>query len=115
MCFNLNKHFSLFVKYVNQVGGPTYVGVVSDGRPVRDRAGEHFGSATWPSQVDTDKPVGVHFRGPGHVPQMDFTFLSIEKVKEKDPFNIRLQLMTADNNKNQPRDLNFGTHITCRV
>ena len=30
-------------------------------------------SATWPSQVDTDKPVGVHFRGQGHVPQRDTT------------------------------------------
>ena len=69
-----------------RVGGPTYVGVVSDRRPVRDRARKHFGSATWPSQVDTDKPVGVHFRGLGHDPQRDFSFLPIEKVRSRDPF-----------------------------
>ena len=62
------------------------MGMVSDRRPVRDKAREHFGSATWPSQVDTDKPVGVHFRGPGHVPQRHFRFLPIEKVRGKDPF-----------------------------
>ena len=72
-----------------RVGGPTYVGVVSDKRPVRERAREHFGSTIWPSHRDTDKPVGVHFRGPGHVPQRDLSFLPIEKVRSKDPF-VRL-------------------------
>ena len=66
-----------------QAGQPTYVGVCT--RPVRERCGEHFGSATWPSQVDTEKPVGAHFRLPGHKAQRDFTFLPIEKVVSKDP------------------------------
>ena len=62
------------------------MGMVSDRRAVRDSAREHFGSTTWPSQVDTDKPVGVHFRRPGHVSERDFRFLPIEKVRGKDPF-----------------------------
>ena len=66
------------------MGGLTYVGLCT--RAVKERAGEHFGSTVWPSQENTDRPVGVHFRLPGHVPRRHFDFLPIEKVNSRDPF-----------------------------
>ena len=49
------------------------------------RFGEHVGSATQPCQVNTTKPVGAHFRLPGHS-HSDMVFLPIEKVISKDKF-----------------------------
>ena len=63
--------------------GPQYVGVTQ--RQARVRFSEHLGSAVQPSQVDTIKPVGVHFRSPGHS-HSDMRFLPIEKVRSNDRF-----------------------------
>ena len=49
------------------------------------RCAEHIGSATQPSQADTKKPVGAHFRLPGHS-HGDICFLPVEKVASKDKF-----------------------------
>ena len=66
-----------------KLGGPQYVGCTT--RPGKVRCGEHIGSATQPSQVGTKKPVGAHFRLPGHS-HSDLFFLPIEKVASKDKF-----------------------------
>ena len=66
-----------------KLGGPQYVGCTS--RPGKVRFSEHIGSATQPSQVDTKKPVGAHFRLPGHS-HGDMCFLPIERVASKDKF-----------------------------
>ena len=54
-------------------------------RPGKVRFGEHVGSVTQPSQANTSKPVGAHFRLPGHS-HSDMVFLPIEKVASKDKF-----------------------------
>ena len=65
------------------VNGPQYVGVTE--RSAKVRFSEHVGSATQPCQANTTKPVGVHFRLPGHS-HSDMGFLPIEKVRNKDRF-----------------------------
>ena len=52
---------------------------------LKTRFAEHVGSATQPSQVDTVKPVGVHFRLPGHT-HSDMSVVPIEQVRSKDKF-----------------------------
>ena len=49
------------------------------------RFSEHLGSVTQPSQANTSKPVGVHFRSAGHT-QADMVVQPIEKVRSKDRF-----------------------------
>jgi len=39
--------------------------------------------------VDTVKPVGRHFRLPGHQAHSDLVMLPIEVVSSKDPFLLR--------------------------
>ena len=63
--------------------GPQYVGCTS--RAAKVRCSEHIGSTTNPSQANTNKSVGVHFRLPGHS-HSDLVFLPIEKVGNKDNF-----------------------------
>ena len=65
------------------VGGPQYVGCTA--RPGKVRFGEHVGSAIQPSQADTSKTLGVHFRSAGHS-HADMVFLPIEKVRSRDRF-----------------------------
>ena len=65
------------------MGGPQYIGYTE--RPAKTRFSEHLGSATQQCQVNTSKPVGVHFRGAGHH-HGHMTFLPIEKVRSKDKF-----------------------------
>ena len=65
------------------MNGPQYVGVTEKSAKVR--FSEHVGSATQPCQANTTKPVGVHFRLPGHS-HSDMGFLPIEKVRNKDRF-----------------------------
>ena len=48
------------------------------------RMAGHLGTATNRSQVDTVKPVGVHFRLPGHKPDAHMLMIPIEKIP--DPF-----------------------------
>ena len=45
-----------------------------------------MGSATQPSQADTVKPIGRHFREPGHDPHNHLVMLPVEKIQSKDPF-----------------------------
>ena len=66
-----------------RLGGPQYVGCTT--RPGKVRVAEHIGSVTQPSQANTIKPVGAHFRLPGHS-HSDMVFLPIEKVVNKDKF-----------------------------
>ena len=63
---------------------PTYIG--ETGGTGRARCAQHLGTATQPCHSDTTKPVGRHFRLPGHVAHRDFRFLPIERIQSKDPF-----------------------------
>ena len=63
--------------------GPQYVGCTE--RVGKVRFSEHVGSATQQCQVNTIKPVGVHFRLPGHS-HREMVILPIEKVRSKDRF-----------------------------
>ena len=63
--------------------GPQYIGCTE--RRLKTRFAEHVGSATQPSQAETVRPVGVHFRLPGHS-HSDMTVIPIEKVRSKDKF-----------------------------
>ena len=67
---------------------PTYVGECGDGETssFTHRLASHLGSATQPCQSDTVKPVGQHFRLPGHHPHGDLKMLPIEKIKSSEPF-----------------------------
>ena len=62
---------------------PTYIGITGEGegRSFTQRLGQHLGSATNPSQVETIKPVGRHFRLPGHEAHSDMMMLPIELVR----------------------------------
>ena len=62
---------------------PTYIGECVDGEEssFTHRVATHLGSVTQRSQADTIKPVGRHFRLPGHTPQ-DLVMLPIEKISD---------------------------------
>ena len=45
-----------------------------------------MGSATQPSQEETNKPVGRHFRLPGHQPHTDMVMIPLEKISDREPF-----------------------------
>ena len=66
-----------------QLCGPQYIGCTE--RMVKTRFSEHVGSATQPSQENTTKPVGVHFRAVGHT-HCNMRILPIEKVRSSDRF-----------------------------
>ena len=68
-----------------QLRGPQYIGCTE--RMLKTRFSEHVGSVTQPSQLNTTKPVGVHFRSAGHT-HCDMSVLPIEKVRSKDKFFI---------------------------
>ena len=53
------------------------------------RLGGHLGTATQTCQENTVKPVGRHFRLPGHDPHRDLLMLPIEIVSARDPFLLR--------------------------
>ena len=74
---NINLHTNL------QLKGPQYIGCTS--RPAKTRFSEHLGSVTQQCQLNTQKPVGVHFRGAGHS-HSDMVFLPIERVHCRDQF-----------------------------
>ena len=63
-----------------QVKGPQYVGCSE--RPFKKRFSEHVGTATKPCHANTEKPVGVHFRMPGH-DHSHMVALPIESVSSK--------------------------------
>ena len=50
------------------------------------RFSTQLGSAMQPSQAETVKPVGRHFRLPGHEPHSDIQMIPIEKINNKEPF-----------------------------
>ena len=62
---------------------PTYIGITGEGEDssFTHRFAQHLGSATNPCQEDTNKPVGRHFRLPGHEPSRDMVMLPIELVQ----------------------------------
>ena len=63
-----------------RVKGPQYIGCSE--RPFKKRFSEHVGTATQPCHQDTVKPVGVHFRLPGHS-HSDLVALPMERVRNK--------------------------------
>ena len=66
---------------------PTYVGEVGGGgQNFTKRFAQHLGTATQPCHEDTVKPVGRHFRLPGHEPHRDMVMLPIEKISDRSPF-----------------------------
>ena len=67
---------------------PTYVAEFGGGdkSSFTHRFAGHLGSTTQPCQEDTTKPVGRHFRLPGHEPNCDLVMLPIEKIGDKEPF-----------------------------
>ena len=63
---------------------PTYIGITGGGensRTFTKRFGEHIGSAIQPGQADTTKPIGRHFRLPGHEPHRDMEMIPLEVVR----------------------------------
>ena len=60
---------------------PQYVG--ETGKEAKERLRGHRGTVTQPGQENTQAPVGVHFRAPGHS-YADLAFIPIEQVKSKD-------------------------------
>ena len=62
-----------------QVNGQ-YIGCTE--RPFKKRFSEHAGTATQPCHSDTVKPVGVHFRLPGHS-HSDKVALPLERIRSK--------------------------------
>ena len=60
--------------------GPQYIGCTE--RAFKKRFSEHLGTATQPCHRDTVKPVGVHFRLPGHS-HGDMVALPIERVRSQ--------------------------------
>ena len=67
---------------------PTYVGITGEGEDnsFTKRLGQHMASATNPCQVDTVKPIGRHFRLPGHEAQRDMMMLPIELIRGSEIF-----------------------------
>ena len=63
---------------------PCYVGETGEGfgSSFAHRLASHLGTATNQSQVDTDKPVGRHFRLGGHDDHRDLVMLPIEKIED---------------------------------
>ena len=55
-------------------------GDLSTERSFKKRFSEHLGTAMQPCHRDTVKPVGVHFRMPGHT-HSDMVALPIERVR----------------------------------
>ena len=70
---------------------PTYVGICGEGESssFTHRLGGHLGTATQTCQENTVKPVGRHFRLPGHDPHRDLVMLPIGIVSARDPFLLR--------------------------
>ena len=70
---------------------PTYVGICGEGEnsSFTHRLGGHLGTATQNCHTDTVKPVGRHFRLPGHDPHRDLVMIPIEIVSARDPFLLR--------------------------
>ena len=70
---------------------PTYVGICGEGEnsSFTHRLGGHLGTAMQNCHTDTVKPVGRHFRLPGHDPHRDLVMIPIEIVSARDPFLLR--------------------------
>ena len=70
---------------------PTYVGICGEGQDssFTHRLAQHVGLATQDCQVNTVKPVGRHFRLPGHKAYRDLVMLPIEVVSSRDPFLLK--------------------------
>ena len=60
---------------------PQYVG--ETGKEAKERLRGHRGTVTQLGQENTQAPVGVHFRSPGHT-YADLAFLPIEQIRSRD-------------------------------
>ena len=60
---------------------PQYIG--ETGKEAEERLRGHRGTFTQLGQENTQAPVGVHFRAPGHS-YADLSFISIEKIRSRD-------------------------------
>ena len=67
---------------------PTYVGECGGGEnsSFTHRFASHLASAMQPCHSETTKPVGRHFRLPGHEAHGDMVLLPIEKIGDDEPF-----------------------------
>ena len=70
---------------------PTYIGICGEGENSNFtvRLGQHLGTATQPCQADTVKPVGHHFRLPGHKAHRYLVMIPLEAIRGRDPFLLR--------------------------
>ena len=70
---------------------PVYIGIcgIREDSNFTIRMSQHLGSATQPCQEETVKPVGRHFKLPGHVAHRDMKMLPIKIVSAKDPFLLK--------------------------
>ena len=55
------------------------------GQEAVKRFTEHYGTATQPCHVNTNTPVGRHFRLPGHT-MADCVFIPVEKINSNNVF-----------------------------
>ena len=60
---------------------PQYIG--ETGKEAKERLRGHRGTITQLGQENTQAPVGVHFRAPGHS-YADVSFIPIEKIRSRD-------------------------------
>ena len=77
---------------------PTYLGECGDGESssVTHRYASHMGSATQACQVDTVKPIGRHFRLPGHEPHVNLVMLPVEKISEESMWNVLYSVFQSE-------------------
>jgi hypothetical protein len=69
---------------------PLYVGITGEGESsFTKRMAGHVGTATQNCHAETQKPVGRHFRLPGHQPHRDIQMLPIELLSARDVFLLR--------------------------
>ena len=67
---------------------PIYIGECGSGpnSSFTHRLSTHIGSAIQPSQAETIKPVGRHFRMPGHLVNSHIFCLPIENISDDESF-----------------------------
>ena len=67
----------------------TYMGAIGEEEDnnFTKRLGQHIVIATNPCQIDTSKPIGCHFRMPGHKAQHDMVMLPIVLIRGSEIFH----------------------------
>ena len=85
------QDYGIYILFCDKENGecgkvcPLYIGECGPNSSFKDRFGQHMATVTEQCHSDTVKPVGRHFRLPGHKPS-NMCMLPIEKVIAKDPF-----------------------------